>query len=43
MDSLKTDMVAEFAGMPFAEMTRACFRYLSRIRHVIPAEGEFIE
>ena len=43
LDSLKTAMVAEFAGMPFAEMTRACSRYLSRIQHVIPAEGGFIE
>ena len=43
LDSLKTAMVAVFAGMPFAEMTRACSRYLSRIQHVIPAEGGFIE
>ena len=40
---LKTAMVAVFTGMPFAEMTRACSRYLSRIQHVIPVEGGFIE
>ena len=43
LDPLKTAMVAVFAGMPFAEMTRACSRYLSRIQHVISAEGGFIE
>ena len=40
---LKTAMVAVFAGMPFAEMTRTCSCYLSRIQHVIPVEGGFIE
>ena len=43
LDSLKTAIVAVFAGMPFVEMTRACFHYLSRIQHDIPAEGGFIE
>ena len=43
LDSLKTTMVAVFVGMPCVEMTRACSHYLSRIQHVIPAEGGFIE
>ena len=43
LDSLKTTMVAVFAGMPCVEMTRACSHYLSRIQHVIPAEGGFIK
>ena len=43
LDSLKTAMVAVFAKMPFAEMTRACSSYHSRIQHVIPAEGGIIE
>ena len=43
LDTLKTAMAAVFAGMPFKEMTRAFSHYLSRILHVIPAEGGFIE
>ena len=42
LDSLKNAMVAGFAELPCAEMTRACSRYPSRIQHVTTAEGGFI-